>query len=141
VDRIGWQHEYQRLLKAYGKRRDDEQSGEFFSALQGSTSAAVHDGVSACIREGKFFPTVADLLAAVRNASHRHEVPLATCDECQNTTWQEYRCDGVRAIGPETKPLPVDRAAYCGRDWVHTAHDYARRCRQCWTLTSNGGAV
>lgn len=138
MDRITWQHEYKRLLTAYGKKAQADQAAEFFAAVQSSTSAAVHDGVSAVIREGKYFPTVADLVAAVRNAGHKHAAPKATCDICANSTWEQFHCAGVTATGPETKPLPVDRANYCGRDWVHADHDYARRCRQCWTFMNGG---
>lgn len=141
VDRVGWQHQYKRLLTAYGKKASQEQSAEFFAALQGCTSAAVHDGVSACIREGKYFPTVAELLAAARNAGHQHKAPLATCDVCQNSTWITLHCAGVSAPDGATKPAPVDRSHYCGRDWVHSDHDWAVRCHQCWTLGRQGDAA
>ncbi len=141
MDRVGWQHQYKRLLTAYGKKASQEQSAEFFTALQGSTSAAVHDGVSSCIREGKYFPTVADLLAAVRNAGHKHAAPQATCDVCQNSTWIEHQCAGVTAPDGATKPAPVDLANYCGRDWVHADHGYMRRCYQCWTFGQSGNAA
>lgn len=140
MDRTSWQHQYKRLLTAYGKKASPDQSAEFFSAVQSSTGAAVHDGVSACIREGKYFPTVAELVAAVRNAGHKHAAPQATCEVCDNSTWIPHECAGVAAPDAAAKPAPVDRAHYCGRDWVHGAHSYARRCYQCWTFSGQGAA-
>jgi hypothetical protein len=133
VDRVSWQHQYKRLLTAYGKKANADQSAEFFAAVQSSGAAAVHDGISAAIREGKYFPTVAELLAAVRNASHRHAQPVVKCEACDGSTWAQHTCDGVTAS--KDGPLVTNRAHFCGvGDTPHQTHAYARRCGQCWTF-------
>lgn len=142
MDKPSWQHQYKRLLTAFGKKANQEQSAEFYDALRSHTSAAVHDGVSAAVREGKYFPTVAELLAQVRNASHRHQAPSEVCETCQGSSWTQHPCDGVlNASAQGERPRPANLAHYCGvGDVPHQWHAYARRCH-CWPFQQQQGAA
>jgi len=133
MDKPSWQHEYKRLLTAYGKKANQEQSAEFYAALASHTGAAVHDGTSTAIREGKYFPTVAELLAQVRNASHRHTAPVDVCETCQGSSWTQHQCDGVLPASAQgERPRPANLAHFCGvGDCPHQWHGYAKRCH-CW---------
>lgn len=141
MERDVWMREYKRLTTAFGKKTSAEQAAVFFESLRSHAAACVAEAVSQVIREAKYFPTPADIAEKARAVRTSSAVPRATCDVCENLTWITLHCAGVSAPDGATKPAPVDRSHYCGRDWVHTDHAFAVRCHQCWTLGRQGSAA
>ena len=133
MDKPTWQAEYKRLLTAYGKTVNQEQMALYYDVLQSYPGPVVTAAVSAAIRDGRSWPSAADLADRARQSRMSHPVPVGTCDVCHNETWIILPCAGVAASGPTEPPLPVNRREYCGRSYVHADHDYAVRCTQCWT--------
>ena len=84
MDKAQWVTEYRRLLQVYNKKADTEQADAYFAALSDLSGEAVAEGVSRCIREGRFWPSVADIRerAIVRGGDGR---PGWTCRECGGT--------------------------------------------------------
>lgn len=133
MERSSWVHEYKRLLTAFGKKTNTEQSAEYFLALQPHTGACVHDAITSAIRESKYWPTPADLVERAKTARHNHQVPVSACDVCHGSTWTQHPCDGVTHADGGLPIRPINPSRFCGHgDIVHQWHDYARRCYQCW---------
>ena len=141
MERDVWMREYKRLTTAFGKKPNAEQAAVFFDSLRHFAASCVAEAVGQVIREAKYFPTPADVSEKARAVRTSAALPIATCDVCANSTWTTHHCAGVSAPDGRTKPAPVDRGQYCGRDWVHADHVYVRRCRQCWVLGRKGEAA
>ena len=132
MDRVQWQHQYKRLLTAFAKKNNPDQSAEYFNALKDLSSAVIHDAVSSAIKDAKYWPTAAELMERGRTARHQHSETKAACAQCDGSTWQSHQCDGM-ATDPETqRVVPLTRAHCCDRNFAHSPHDYARRCVACW---------
>lgn len=131
MEKTTWLTEYKRLLTAYNKAANPEQMGIYFDALRSYPGPCVSQAVTAAISTAKTWPSAADLVERVRAVLALHDRPLATCDVCHNSTWVEHHCAGVSAPNAQTKPAPLDRAQWCGRDWVHADHGFCVRCYQC----------
>lgn len=131
MDRLAWTHQYKRLLTAFGKKANPEQSAVYFTALSHFVGASVHDAVTQAIKDAKFWPTPAELVERARTAQHAHRVPATACDVCHGSTWEQFRCDGVTST--KEGPRVTNHAQFCGvGDAPHQDHGYASRCRQCW---------
>lgn len=126
-----WKKEYQRLCTAYGRALNVEQAGVYFAALSLYPGFIVGKAITAAIRESKAWPSAADLVERARTSMAENAAPRGMCDQCHGDLWEQYTCAGVSAPDTQTKPAPVNRHEWCGRDWVHAGHDYAMRCRQC----------
>lgn len=131
MERDAWVKEYKRLLTAYNKASNSEQAGVYFEALGAYPGFVVADAVTSAIRESKTWPSAADLVERSRLAMRERGAPAGICDVCHGDLFTVHRCAGVSAPDAQTKPAPVSRHEFCGRDWVHADHDYARRCYQC----------
>jgi len=137
MDRLDWQHQYKRLLTAFGKKANPDQSAEYFSALKDLTAACVHDAVSSAIKDAKFWPTAAELMERGRNARHQQQPQSkAACAQCDGSTWQSHQCDGMATDKDTQRVLPLNRAHACDRNFAHAPHDFARRCVACWESPS-----
>lgn len=135
-----WKPIYERLCGGLSRKATPAQERAYFDALRTFPAFVVAEAVRRASARTwpPTHPHAGDLVELAAVQMRERAAPKATCDVCHGDTWEQFHCAGVTATGPETKPLPVDRANYCGRDWVHADHDYARRCRQCWTFTNGG---
>lgn len=131
MDRETWAREYRRLLTAYNRTSNAEQIGVYYAALSGTPTVCVVEAVTSAIRESKTWPTVADLVERARLARPDHTAPASICTVCHGNRFTQHHCAGVSAPDGASKPMPVERSQYCGRDWVHGDHPYALRCAQC----------
>lgn len=131
MEKATWLVEYKRLLTAYNKAANPEQMGIYFDTLRAYPGPCVSAAVTGAIAAAKSWPSAADLVERTRGVLALHDRPLATCDVCNNSTWIEHFCAGVTAPNAQTRPTPVDRSQWCGRDWVHVDHGFVSRCYQC----------
>jgi len=89
-------------------------------------------GGDGAIRDGKYWPTPAELIERARLSRPRETTHGAVCEACQGSTWVETPCDGVSHGEPQTRPSPVHRGRVCRTDDVmHAAHLMATRCPGC----------
>lgn len=141
MERDAWGREYRRLLTAYGKTTNAEQASVYFSALHSYPSAAVTAAVDAAVKDSRTWPSAADLADRARQWLASHQAPASMCDVCHGERSVVFHCAGVSAPDARATPAPVSRHEYCGRDWVHVDHAYARFCRQCHPASGQREAV
>ena len=133
MDRVAWEGGYRRLLKAYSKPFSADQAGAYFDGLSDLGDAAVDAGVTACIREVRYFPSVADLreraVAALRGDTDGPRGPycpvcdgsglIVVADDCSE---EKHLADAVQLawFGSQRHsrrfPRPLTRAE--ALDWV-----------------------
>ena len=132
MDLEQWAKEYKRLLTAFSKPTSSEQARLYFQELRGYPFGAVVTAVTGAIRDGKYWPTPAELIERARLSRPRETTHGAVCEACQGSTWVETPCDGVSHGEPQTRPSPVHRGRVCRTDDVmHAAHLMATRCPGC----------
>lgn len=137
MERTQWGHQYRRLLTAFTKKSNAEQSGEYFLALQPYPGACVHEAITGAIREAKYWPTAADLVERARLARHSHQVPASACDVCHGSTFTQHMCSPETPCGadhPAIERVPIFKPNPAHTTWIERSymHQYARRCWQCW---------
>lgn len=128
-----WRPIYERLCGALERKPTPAQERAYFDALSSYPVSVVAD---ACRQAASrtWPPThphageIVELAASLRRA---RTVSAAACDVCAGDKFQQWHCAGVTAPDAQTKPYPVDRSQYCGRDWVHADHAWATTCPQC----------
>jgi hypothetical protein len=131
VERDQWVFLYGRLATAYNRTRNADQVSVYYEALGRYPSTAVEAAVTTAIRESRGWPTAAELAEYARAYLIAHQAPASVCHRCHGDKFTVHHCAGVSAPDAATPPMPVDRTEFCGRDWVHVDHAYARYCPMC----------
>lgn len=128
-----WEPLYSRLCGGLGRKETPAQHRAYFDALHTFPVTVVTEAVlRACSRTWPpTHPHAGDVVDLASAVMRERAVPGSKCDVCHGETFTVHFCAGVSAPDGRTKPAPVDRSEYCGRDWVHADHDFARRCYQC----------
>lgn len=131
MERDQWVFLYGRLATAYNRTRNADQVSVYYEALGRYPTTAVEAAVATAIRESRGWPTAAELAEYARGYLTAHQAPASMCDRCRGARFTVHDCAGVSAPDARSQPLPVDRTAFCGRDYVHVGHPFARHCPQC----------
>jgi len=112
VDSETWWACYQKLIAAYAKKPDREQSQVFFDALQSVPGPVMRLATDKAIKSEAFFPTPATLRTYCDGAGKEIQAPVRACGECHGETWVDV------------EPFVLHGVRY----------QRVRRCSQCWVL-------
>lgn len=88
-----WAVEYRRLLRAFNKSPNADQSEAYREALQGVSVLLVNASVTACIQQLKYWPSAADILERAVAARRGRDIPASWCRSCDGSGLLESEAD------------------------------------------------
>ena len=126
-----WTPLYGYLCAGLSRKEDGKQCRVYFEAVKLYPGHVVAEAVKVAVSRTwpPTHPHAGDLAECCTAVQRSRNLPMATCDRCQNVKFLITECAGWKA--GQGQPEPVDRQRLCGRDFPHGPHEDAHPCPQC----------